>query len=270
MPVSRKNFICVTCLIPLLLLIAHPAVSEMSISERSLPADTVIKDTFQAGIGLPVGKIQSVRGETVIFHRDPSVGYRAQTGLPLYQGDILLTPKNSRILCWLVDGSRLAMAPGTVLTLDQSNSNSARKSSRTSLSLKQGGVRFYVSPTPEFATFEFKVQTETALVRVQAADFVIKADPGFTEITTFENSRLEVTSLAEPEEIQFLSDYQRAVVKPESAEPVVETMSPGDSAILTAEFRLTPDSKLFVSGANNYRDDDTVSEYPAVYEVPEE
>jgi len=252
MPVSRKNFICVTCLIPLLLLIAHPAVSEMSISER-YPA-------FQAGIGLPVGKIQSVRGETVIFHRDPSVGYRAQTGLPLYQGDILLTPKNSRILCWLVDGSRLAMAPGTVLTLDQSNSNSARKSSRTSLSLKQGGVRFYVSPTPVFATFEFKVQTETALVRVQAADFVIKADPGFTEITPFENSRLEVTSLAEPEEIQFLSDYQRAVVRTQAASLVVETISREEADKQMAVFRLAPDRNLSASGVNYYRAHDTTTE----------
>lgn len=260
MPVSRKNFICVTCLIPLLLLIAHPAVSEMSISERSLPADTVIEDTFQAGIGLPVGKIQSVRGETVIFHRDPSVGYRAQTGLPLYQGDILLTPKNSRILCWLVDGSRLAMAPGTVLTLDQSNSNSARKSSRTSLSLKQGGVRFYVSQTPEFAAFEFKVQTKTALVRVQAADFVIKADPGFTEITPFENSRLEVTSLAEPEEIQFLSDYQRAVVRTEPASLAVETISREEADKQMAVFRLAPDRNLSASGVNNYRAHDTTTE----------
>ena len=260
MPVSKKNFICVTCLIPLLLLIAHPAVSEMSISERSLPADTVIKDTFQAGTGLPVGKIQSVRGETIIFHRDPSVGYRAQTGLPLYQGDILHTPKNSRILCRLVDGSRLAMAPGTVLTLDQSSSNSARKSSRSFLSLKQGGVRFYVSPMPEFATFEFKVQTETALVRVQAADFVIKADPEFTEITTFENSRLEVTGLAEPEEIQFLSDNQRAVVRPEAASPAVETVSREEADALMAEFRLAPDSKIFASRVNNYRAHDTTIE----------
>ena len=244
MPVARKNFICVTCLIPLLLLIAHPAVSEMSISERSLPADTVIKDVFQAGTGLPVGKIQSVRGETIIFHRDPSVGYRAQTGLPLYQGDILHTPKNSRILCRLVDGSRLAMAPGTMLTIDQSNSNSARKSSVSSLSLKQGGVRFYVSGTPELAIFEFKVQTETAFVQVQAADFVIKADPGFTEITTFEKSRLEVTSLAELEEGLFMSDYQRAVVRPEAVSLAVETVSQEEADALMAEFRLAPDRNL--------------------------
>ena len=260
MPVSKKKFIWLTCFMLFLLLMAPPVIGEMSMSERSLPSDTVIQNTFQAGIGLPVGKIQSVRGEIYIFHRDPSVGYRAKTGLPLYQGDILHTRKNSRIFCLLVDGSRFAMAPGTRLTLRQSNSNSARKSSMSFLSLKQGGARFYVNPRPELSTFEFKVQTETAFVQAQAADFVIKAYPVNTEISAFENSRLEVTSLAEPEEIQLLSDYQRTVVGPESVAPVVETVSSIDAEGLMAEFRLVPDNKLFASGSTNYRAHDMTGE----------
>jgi len=265
---SRIKFLGGVSLITLLWI--HPAISEMSISERSLPADTVIKDSFQAGTGLPVGKIQSVRGETFIFHRDPAVGYRAKTGLPLYQGDILHTRKNSRVLCRLVDRSRMAMAPETILTLLLSNANSARKSSLSFLSLKLGGIHLYVSETPEPFVSEFKVQTETAFILAKAADFIVKADPEQTEIFTFEKSRLEVTNLAEPEEIHYLSDYQRTVVRRKSVAPVVETVSPIDADVLMAEFRLTPDSQLFASGAVNIRDDDTASEYPEVYEVPEE
>ena len=260
MLISRKDSIWVTCIMLFLLLMAPPVIAEMSMSERSLPADTVITDTFQAGSGLPVGKIQSVRGEIYVFHRDPSVGYRAKTGLPLYQGDILHTRKNSRILCRLVDGSRLAMAPGTMLTLLQSSSNSARKSAVSFLSLKQGGARFYVNPRPELSIFEFKVQTETAFVQAQAADFVIKAYPGYTEISAFDNSRLEVTSLAEPEEVHFLSDYQRTVVRPDSVAPVVETVSPIEAEVLMAEFRLVPDNKLVASGSINHRAPDITEE----------
>ena len=260
MLVSRKKFNWLMCFMLLLLPMAPPVMGEMSMSERSLPSDTVIADTFQAGSGLPVGKIQSVRGEIYIFHRDPSVGYQAKTGLPLYQGDILYTRKNSRLFCRLVDGSRLAMAPDTRLTLRQSNSNSARKSSVSFLSLKQGRARFYVNPRPEFSTFYFKVQTETAFVKAQAADFVIKADPGKTEISAFENSRLEVTSLAEPEAAHFLSDYQRAVFSPASASPVVKTVSPIDAQVLMAEFNLVPDNTLFASGSTDYRVQDITEE----------
>ena len=260
MPVSQKNYIRLSCVLLLLLFIAPPVYSEMSMSERSLPADTVIQDSFQAGSGLPVGKIQSVRGQIYIFHRDPSVGYQAKTGLPLYRGDILLTRKNSRILCRLVDGSRLAMAPGTSLTLLQSNSNTARKSSVSFLSLKRGGARFYVKPRPELSEFEFKVQTETAFVQAQAADFVIKADQGRTEILAFETSRLDVTSLADPEETHFLSDYQRAIVRAESVAPVIETVSLEDAEELMAEFRLAPVNKLFASGSTHHRAHEIIEE----------
>jgi len=235
----RIKFTGVMSLIALSVILIHPAISEMSLSERSLPADTVIRDSFLSGTGLPVGKIQSVRGETVIFHRDPAVGYLAKTGLPLYQGDILQTRKNSWILCRLVGGIRLAMAPGTMLTLLQSNSNSASKSSLSFLSLKQGGVRFYVDATPESSAFEFKVQTETAFILAKQADFIVKAYPGQTEIITFGKSRLEVASLAAPEEGHLITDYQRAVVKSESAAPILETLSFGDAETLKAEFRLT-------------------------------
>jgi len=234
----------------------------MPIAEGSLPADTVIRDSFQAGTGLPVGKIQSVRGETFIFHLDPSVGYRARSGLPLYQGDTLVTRQNSLISCRLIDGSRLAMAPGTKLTLLKSKLNSARQTSLSFLSLKQGGVRFYVGGAPESSAFEFKVQTETALILVKEADFIVKAGPGSTEIITFEKSRIEVTDLAEPEEIQFLSDFQRTVVRPESVAPMVETVSPLDAEGLMAEFRLVPDSKIFPSGAKKNRAPDTPDEAP--------
>ncbi len=244
MPVLRKDSIWVIGLLLVCVLSAHPVLAEMSLAERSLPADTVIRDIFQAGIGLPVGKIQSVRGEINIFHRDPSVGYRARAGLPLYPGDTLLTRQDARILFRLVDGSRMTMAPGTRLTLLHTNANSARKSSLSFLDLKKGGARFYVNPRPDFSVFEFKVQTATAFIQAQAADFIIKADPGNTEIATFENSRLEVTSLAEPEESNFLSDYQRTVITAETVAPVIETVSAADAKELMAEFRLVPVNKI--------------------------
>lgn len=256
----KMKFIGVMSLISLLVILIHPALSEMSLSERTLSTDTVIKDSFQAGTGLPVGKIQSMRGETFIFHRDPAVGYRAKTGLPLYQGDILQTRKNSWILCRLIDGSRLTMAPGTMLTLLQSNSNSTRKAGLSFLSLKQGGVRFYVSGISESSASAFKVQTETAFILAKEADFIVKAGHGFTEIITLEKSRLEVTSLAEPEEIHSITDFQRAFVKQGSAAPIVETLSSGDAETLKAEFRLIPDSKLFASGTGNYRAHDMTDE----------
>jgi hypothetical protein len=262
MPLSGKICIPMTWLVFLLVLTAVAVAAETSISERSLSADTIIKDSFHAGTGLPVGKIQSVRGEVYILHRDLPTGYRAKSGLPLYQGDILRTRKNARMFYRLVDGSSLTMAPETVITLLLSNFNSARKSSESFLALKQGSVRFTVNPAPELSISEFKVETDAAFVQARKADFIVKADPGRTEIINLENSRLEMTNLTDPEEIHFLSDYQRAVVRPESVFPLIETIAPADAEALVSSFHLAPDNKLFTFGAVNYRPQDTISISP--------
>ena len=262
MQLSGKISIPITWLVSILVLASVAVAAETSMTERTLAADRIIKDSFQAGTGLPVGKIQSVRGETDIFHHDLSIGYRAKTGLPLYQGDILRTRQNGRIFCRLVDGSTLTMASGTELTLLQSTLNSARKSSESFLALKQGSVWFTVNPAPESTIAEFKVETAIAFAQAHTADFIVKAEPGRTEITNLEKSRLEVVNLADPEEFYFLSDYQRAVVRPESVFPLIETVSPTDAEAMVSSLRLVPEIKWYTFNAFNHRTQDTAGVFP--------
>jgi hypothetical protein len=262
MPVSGKICIQVTWFVSILVITAVAFAGETSMSERALASDTIIKDSFQAGTGLPVGKIQSVRGETYIFHRDLSTGYRAKTGLPLYPGDILLTRKDARMFCRLVDGSSLAMAPQTVITLLKANLNSARKSSQSFIAQKQGAVRYMLNPVPGMGTSEFKVDTATAFIQARKADFIVNADPGRTAIINLENSPLAVTNLADPEEIHFLSDYQRAVVRRGSVFPLIEAVPPEDAEELASSFQPAPDNKWFNLRAFNLSAQDTTGATP--------
>ena len=219
---SWKNLIFLLGLISTLILVGRPSLSETTISEQTLAGDIIIEEMFQPGSGLPVGKILSVRGEALIFHRDPAVGYRAQTGLPLYAGDIIRTRGTSWISCRLIDGSNIALTAGATLTILQSNYNSARQSSVSFLKLNHGGARFKFNPSPDLSSPEFKIQTETAFIVTQNADFVVRLNPAETEIIALENSRLEVTGMARPEEVTFLSDFQRAIVTEEIISPTVE------------------------------------------------
>lgn len=260
MQALKKNPIRILCSLMLLLLFVQPAFSEPVISENSLPTDAIVEDFFQGGSGLPVGKIQAVRGEAIIFHREPTVGYQAKAGLPLYHGDTISTRNNGRILCRLIGGTVFSLVPGTTLTILQSNYNSARKTSVSFLSLKQGDGRFQVAAAAEILAHEFKIQTNTTFVATQEADFVIKANQAGSEISTFEKSRLEVTNLAEPEVIFFLSDFQRAVVEDELGPQMVETVAQGEAEEMIAETRLLPQSNLFASSAEKYRAEDTDAE----------
>ena len=260
MPALRINLSYVVCLFLQLLFFGQPTFAEMIIAEKSLPADAFVEDYFQGGSGLPVGKIQAVRGRAIVFHREGTVGYQAKTGLPLYHGDTISTRKNGRILCRLIDGTIFSLVPQTILTILHSNHNSARNTSESFLLLKQGDGRFQVKAPAEIFSHVFKIQTNTTFVETRDADFIIRARRDTSEIVTFEKSRLEATNLAEPEVIFSLSDFQRAVVADGLGPQMVESISQDTAEEMIAETRLLPESKLFASSAERYREADTVAE----------
>ena len=252
MQTSTKSIIHVTCLILFLVFSEHPSFSEMIIPAQTSPQDAIIQEQFQPGSGLPVGKIQSVRGDVVITHRDPALRYRVKTGLPLYQGDTIIVQENGRILGRLIDGSQFALTPLTTLTILYSNFNSTRKTSVSLLSLKRGGARFRVKGSVELSSYEFKVQTETAFVVTKHADFIVKARAESTEIIALNESRLDVTGMADPEEVTFLSNFQQVVFAKEWQPPAVENIPQEEANAMTAEFRLLPLSNVFASSAEKY------------------
>jgi hypothetical protein len=229
----------------------------MSAAEPSMPGNTIIEEPYQAGTGLPVGKIQTVRGEAIVFHRRPSAGYRAETGLPLYEGDTISTRRKGRILCRLIDGSRFTLAPNTTLSIHKCSYNSVRKTGNTFLFLKQGEVRFLVRKPAELSFLDYKVETPTAFATIDSAEFVTRSETDTTVITTFAESRLEVTQLSNPENVIFISALQRIVVPDELAPSSVDTISQEETYSLRAEFNLSPTSKLFASSPEQYETKDS-------------
>jgi len=266
MPASRNNLLNILWLFIALLLFEPPSFAQMNISEKLLPADAIVEDVFQGGSGLPVGKIQAVRGEVIVYHQEPTVGYRVKAGLPLYHGDTIKTRINGRILCRLVDGTIFSLVPETTLTILKCNYNSARKDSEAFLSLKHGDGRFQVKAKAGVLSHEFKIETYTAFVQAQNADFIIRASLNMTEINSFERSRLEVTNLAEPEMSFFVNDYQRVFVQDksdlQSGPHMVETVLQDEAEEMIAKTRLLPQNYLFASSPEKYREreEDTAAE----------
>ena len=255
MAASRINQIILLCLTASTLLWGRPSFSETTISEQTLTGDMVINEIYQPGSGLPVGKIQSVQGEAIVFHRDPTVGYRIQTGLPLYAGDIMRTRAAAWISCRLIDGSYIFLTPQTTLTIHQSSYLSSRITGVSFLYLKHGSARFKLNPIPEVFSYDYKVQTEVALTLAREGDFAVKANPEATEIVAFEKSRLEVTALAQPEEVIFLSDFQRTTITEEIISPIVETLSREDIELMMAGFHAAPPGTMSAGGTINKRQD---------------
>jgi FecR protein len=262
MSILRKKSIFLFCLIASFMFLGRLSFSESTILEKTLSSDTVIKEMYQPGSGLPVGKILAVRGEAIVFHHDPAVGYRTRTGLPLYQGDIIRTGATGWILCRLMDGSRIGLMSQSTLAILQSNYNSARKTSASFLHLIQGIARFKLMPPSDLSSYEFKVQTQTAIAVTSKADFVVKANPQATEIIAFDKSRLQVTAGAAPEEVVLLSDFQRTVIGEKLASKTVESVSREDAETMMAEFYLTPRTDMFAAGPQGTHRDEINSKAP--------
>jgi len=261
---SRFIATFLVCLAALALCWGRPALSETAISEQSLTSDIIIEDEFQPGDGLPAGKVLSVRGEAVVFHRDPTVGYRIQSGQPLYVGDIIRTGDSAWILCRLIGGSHINIKPSTALTILRSSYNSGRKTSITYLNLEYGSARFRLNPVAGLAVYDFKVQTGLASTLTSEADFVVRSKPDATEIIALERSRLEVTSMAQPEAVTYLSDFQKTFISEETISPTVEPLTPEDIESMSVSSPMAPPGSLSavrnpVEGQGK-KDDDALTE----------
>jgi hypothetical protein len=170
----------------------------------------------------------------------------------------------------LIDGTSFSLTPETTLTILQCNLNSARKTSVSFLSLKDGDGHFQVKPLAEVFSHEFKIQTMTAFAQAGAADFIMRASRDATEIMALDGNRLEVTNLTAPEVFFFLADSQKTVVADKSDTQVVEAVSQDEAGELVAQIRLMPQSRLFASSAERYLKEDTAAEGPESGEIADE
>ncbi len=245
----KKFVISATCVIAMFIIHLTTSYSQTVLLEQTLTSDILIEDEYLPGSGLPVGKIQSVWGEALVFHRDPTVGYRVQAGLPLYSGDIIRTPAAAWVQCRLIDGSQIALAPDTTLTVRQSNCISARKTCASIIYLKYGAARFKLKRLADLKTFEFKVQTDLASASAEDAEFIVNAIIGATGFIALEKSRMEIATLSQPDEVTYISDFQKTTLSNKVISPTVETLSGGELELILAKFYPELPSSWFADGS---------------------
>jgi len=206
-----------------------------------LPADLVIEDTYQRGLGRPVGKFLLVRGTVVVIHRGESVGYRARQGLPVYKLDTLVSKERSRCLVEMNDRSRLSLTARTRITINRSVHNSARRERSSFFSMALGKARFWVTKLIEARRSEFRVKTATAVVGVRGSDFVVVADPATTVVTTLADTEIEVLGITRPEAPVILTDFQQTTVDLDALPSAVMDISSGTARELMNELPVETD-----------------------------
>ena len=154
--------------------------------------------------------------------------------------------------CRLIDGSLITTASESELVVGQSICSSARKTCKSSIFLKHGDARFKLNPPADLMSYEFKVQTDFAAATAEAADFVVTATADVTGFVALDKSQMEVNGPSQPEEITFLSEFQKTSFSDNTIAPTVETVSGEEIETILAGFYPVPPSSLF---ANSSRGD---------------
>ena len=206
-----------------------------------IPAGVVIKDAFAPGVGEPVGEISQVSGKVALIHLNDTQGYWAKEGTTLYKGDTIVTLADAYTALKLEDGSFMSLSPETKLEITQSVYAPEKQSRSTFMNLVTGKTRFVVKKLVEARHSEFKVKTTTSVAGVRGSDFIITATETITEVTTLENTELEVVSLAAPDaKPAILRDFEMTAVKKGALPEEVRKVSAQDVDRMMKEFKFRP------------------------------
>jgi hypothetical protein len=252
-------------LLALLLLLALICLGDNSgftnvYAQSTQPESLTVNEIYQPGPGLPVGKIQSVWGYVAIMHVDVPDAYLARVGLPLFNGDTIVTPESGGFGCKLNDGSVMKLASNSKLQLIHSTHDAGRKSSISSLSLGFGKAYFKIAKLDDFEPREFRVETDTIVTGGRQANFAILMSAESTEIVALKDTLLEVMHMADPERKIFLSEFQRLVIEDGTLPSTVEIIPEEKVAQLVSKFEHFSESSISDISRSKFLDTETGEE----------
>ena len=241
---SKAKFMAVSAIFFALISLWGVGNFNPSFAQSLLPQEIILNQTYRPGSGLPVGKIQSLWGDVVILHADMIDGYPAKVGLPLFNGDTIITAENGTFGCKLNDGSIIRLASNSKLSINQSSHDTKRKTSFSALSLIPGNGYFKVAKLAEYEPREFKVETDAIVAVAGEADFILVAAEGINELLALHAADLQVASLEDPGQKIALSDFQRAVIQQGILPSTVEMIPTEQAAQLVSQFYQVPEGIL--------------------------
>ena len=265
---KRKHFLAFLLFFTILYSSGTPWYQK-ACAQATLPAGMEVKKVYQAGSGMPVGKIQSVWGDVVIVHAESEEAYRAKTGLPLYRRDTIITNSNANLSCWLRDGSTFKLAAETKLKINLSAHDTQRKSSISSLFLIAGKAHFHIAKLDDFEPREFKVETDSFIAGGRQADFAILLLEEHAEIIAFRDSLLEVMSLEDPDQKIFLSEFQRAEIEGGELPSTVEIFPVEQADQFLSDFQPQADQRLSDLTINQIGENETIGDEESQKEAGE-
>jgi hypothetical protein len=122
-----------------------------------------------------VGRVKVVKG-TVTIQR-AAVGQAATVGLPLQQGDVIVTGRDGSAGVTFNDDSLLSVGPDSVLSIDQFVFDSTTHAGRFESSLRQGTLSAVSGKLAKQSPDAMKIRTPSIILGVRGTEFAVRALP---------------------------------------------------------------------------------------------
>jgi hypothetical protein len=219
-----------------------------------------VNQSYQPGMGKPVGSILAAKEDGRIVHAAEKVAYPASTDRPLYQGDTVLTKDKSMISLRLNDGSQITLSPNSSVAINQSLYEPDKKTRQSFIRMGLGKVRFWIKELVGFESTDFKIKTKTAILGVRGSDFIVKSTLTTTEVITLEKTRLEILNLAAPDkDMTILSEFEKTVIRSDALASPIEEVLIKDAEMLMKDLPVSheegkmmpePPAEVLVPGEN--------------------
>ena len=200
MKIGKKITIYIIFILAVVIFIKIPDGNTQPLSDSATPKGLIpenisIQEIYQPAFGTPIGKIKLIQGSAIIIHSDDTNGYIVKQNLPIFKKDTLITTDKSRLNFILLDGSIMTMASNSKMKLTEAVFNKETKIRTSFISMALGKVRFIVQKLKNFKESKFTIKTKTAVVGIRGSDFIINAAQTTTEVTTLDDTVLEIISL---------------------------------------------------------------------------
>lgn len=208
---------------------------EIMAAEDHVPEGIIMQTEFRPGFGDPLGLFKKTIGRVVLVHTAETLGYWAESDLPLYMKDRVVTPLEGLALLQFLDESTISVAEDSELVINRFIFDPDKLDRSTFLNMKSGKSRFWVKKLQDYTRSDFKVKTKTLIAGVRGSDFVIEVRQDSTEVFALEDTVLEIISLAAPGKVVVLRSFEKVRVDEGREVSPIEKITPAEASRLRQE-----------------------------------
>lgn len=144
---------------------------------RTVLLGSLLAAAAPAWAAAPAGEVLALKGGCTAERDGKTMALKA--GDPVLVGDTVVVPADGRLKLRMVDGSVIAEAAGSRMTIGSYEAGGA-SGRNVGLTLAQGLLRAVVAPAGQASRFE--VETATGVAAVRSTDWFVEAKPVGTQV----------------------------------------------------------------------------------------